>query len=64
MKRLNPVEDNPEANPTRFCSAIPIFKNLSGKVFLYLSSPEELPRSAEIANIFLFFEANSNKLCP
>tara|TARA_B100000212_G_scaffold285860_1_gene226430 strand:+ start:410 stop:652 length:243 start_codon:yes stop_codon:yes gene_type:complete len=56
-KTLNEQVDSPEENPIIFCSAIPIFKNLSGKVFLNLSSPDEFPKSAEIAKILLFCEA-------
>ena len=59
-KTLNPSLANPAATPIIFCSAIPEFMYLSGKDVLYLASPEESPRSPEIANILGFVSASDN----
>ena len=59
-KTLNPSFASPAAIPIKFCSLIPTDKYLFGYMDLNLSSPDDLPRSADKTIRFSLFFAISS----
>src|SRR6266481_9611258 len=59
-----PSEAKPTATPTKFCSAIPICRNLAGYIFANLSALVELAKSASNTTTFGLVEPRETSVSP
>src|SRR5262249_18301082 len=59
-----PREASPTATPTKFCSAIPICRNLAGYILANLSALVELAKSASKTTTFGSLEPRETSVSP